>query len=443
MKFQGRKNELAILERARQGALQGPSRMTVVTGRRRIGKTTLIKKSVENERKLYLFVASTSEAVLCERFARDAKNALGIFVPAGLTSFADLFEWLMISSKEAPFTLIIDEFQNFLSVNESVYSLMQDIWDRLKDETHLHLVLSGSSYSMMKKIFEDAHQPLFGRATTKLTLRAFSPSDIKGVLAAETSDYTHDDLLALYTLTGGVPFYVADLLDNGAVTREKMIEWMLTPGTIYLMEGRDLLRLEIGNQSERYQAVLGVMAGGATKMAEISEKSGVDNVSAYLERLEGYGFVEKQRPIFAKANSRNVRWTIKDPFLRFWFRFISPDEGLLEAGFPESTIEKIKTDYPTFSGPILERWFREALMESGRYRAVGSWWNSARGAGGGQSEVDVVAVSIDGKKVYVAEVKRQRKSFREHEFRDKVEILKTTVLHGMDVETGCLTMEEM
>lgn len=442
MKFHGRKKELAILARARLGALQGPSRMTVVTGRRRIGKTTLIKKSVENERELYFFVASTSEALLCERFAREAKKRLGIVVPAGLTSFADLFECLMIASKEAPFTLIIDEFQNFLSVNESVYRLMQDIWDRLKDETHLHLVLSGSS-STMKKLFEDRRQPLFGRATTKLALRAFSPSDIKAVLAAETSDYTHDDLLALYTLTGGVPFYVADLLDNGAVTREKIVERMLTPGTIYLMEGRDLLRLEIGNQSERYQAVLGVMAGGASKMAEISEKSGVENVSAYLERLERYGFVEKRRPIFAKANSRNVRWTIKDPFLRFWFRFISPNEGLLEAGFPERTIEKIKTDYPTFSGPILERWFREALMESGRYRAVESWWNSARGAGGGQSEVDVVAVSIDGKKAYVAEVNRERKSFREHEFRDKVEILKTTVLHGMDVEIACLTMEDM
>lgn len=443
MEFYGRQTELAVLERTRIAAQKGPARMTIVTGRRRVGKTTLIQRSVRNQVALYFFVTQTTEAQLCERFTQAASQVLNLFLPTGIQNFSDLFEALMLFSKERHFTLVIDEFQNFATVNPAIFSCLQDTWDRLKDTSRMHLILSGSSYSMMYRIFEDAHQPLFGRATTKLRAKPFSPSDLKEALAQAAPDYRKDDLLALYTFTGGVPFYVADLLDNGAVTLPKIVDWMLSPGTIYKVEGRDLLRLEIGEGSNRYQAIMTAIALGATKYADIETRSGLKNISPYLERLEFCGFIERRRPILAKPLTKSSRWVIKDTFLRFWCRFIAADEGLLEAGFTASTAEKILADYPTFSGPMLERWFREALMETGRYRQVGAWWDTASGAGGAQNEVDIVALGVSRQSAYVAEVKRQRKAFREKEFLEKVDHLRKTILHGMQVETGLLTLSDM
>ena len=443
MQFIGRKKELEALERTRLAAENNASRMTVVTGRRRIGKTTLIRESLRQRETLYFFVPVTSETQLCERFASEARRKLNIYLPSRLNEFRELFEALMEHAKTHHFTLVIDEFQNFLSINPAIYGWMQDTWDRLKDSTHLHLILSGSSYSMMRRIFEDSHEPLFGRATTKLEVRSFFPSELKEAFSSVSPSFENEDLLALYTITGGVPFYVADLLDNGAHTLEKMIGWLLNSGSIYKVEGRDLVRLEIGEGSYRHQAVLSAIAMGATKFAEIESKSGLGNIAPYLERLENSGFIQRIRPIFSKPTTKAARWTIGDPFLRFWYRFIAGDEGLLEAGFTEPVKKRILAEYPTFSGAMLERWFKEALMQTGKYRRVGSWWNSASETQGNQWEVDIVAIGLSEKNAFVAEVKRQRKAFKEKNFLEKVAHLKTTILSGMDVRTGCLTMEDM
>ena len=188
MEFYGRQTELAVLERTRIAAQKGPARMTIVTGRRRVGKTTLIQRSVRNQVALYFFVTQTTEAQLCERFTQAASQVLNLFLPTGIQNFSDLFEALMLFSKERHFTLVIDEFQNFATGISAIFSCMQDTWDRLKDTSRMHLILSGSSYSMMYRIFEDAHQPLFGRATTKLRVKPFSPSDLKEALAQAAPD---------------------------------------------------------------------------------------------------------------------------------------------------------------------------------------------------------------------------------------------------------------
>ena len=296
---------------------------------------------------------------------------------------------------------------------------------------------------MMRRIFEDSREPLFGRATTKLEFQAFFPSQLKEAFAEVSPSYKNEDLLALYTITGGVPFYVSDFLDNGAHTVKRMLERVLDPRLIYAAEARELVRQEIGEGSYRYQAVLSAMAMGATRFAEIERHSGLDNIAPYLDRLEASGLIKRERPIFAKPAAKVSRWIINDPFLRFWYRYVAQDVGLLEAGFVESVEKRILDEFPAYSDAMLERWFREALMQTGKYRRVGSWWNSVSEAGAKQREVDIVAIGLSEKDAYVAEVKRQRKAFKEKVFLEKVEHLKTTILHGMNVSFGCLTMEDM
>ena len=114
--------------------------MTVITGRRRIGKTRLILKAVENKQFLYFFVSRKSESLLCEEYLEEIRKKLKVKVFGEIHRFKDIFEIVMEQSRDQQIVLIIDEIQEFLRINPSIFSDIQNIWDRLKNDTHLHLV---------------------------------------------------------------------------------------------------------------------------------------------------------------------------------------------------------------------------------------------------------------------------------------------------------------
>jgi len=149
MRFYNRDKELKKLRSIEEQSKES-SKMTVLVGRRRIGKTKLIKEAFD--KKVYLFVSRKSEALLCEEFVSIVEVTLDIKVHGTYHSFSKLFEYLIDLSQSNPFTLVIDEFQEFLHINASLYSELQNIWDEYKDRTKLNLVLSGSIFSLMKKL---------------------------------------------------------------------------------------------------------------------------------------------------------------------------------------------------------------------------------------------------------------------------------------------------
>lgn len=203
MKFFDRANEIASLREIR-GMAKNNAQFTVVTGRRRIGKTFLVWKAYEDEPILYFFVARKAEGDLCEDYRLEIENKLGIPTIGRAEHFADVFEFLMKLSIERPITLFIDEFQEFFRVNKSVYSDMQRIWDMYSSKARINLVVCGSIYSMMTKIFKDKKEPLYNRQTRFMTVRPFTPAVLKEILMEYHPGYTVDDLLALYSFTGGV-----------------------------------------------------------------------------------------------------------------------------------------------------------------------------------------------------------------------------------------------
>lgn len=125
--------------------------MTVVVGRRRIGKTRLILESLKGERYLYFFVARKDEKLLCEEYVEQIRETLGINVFGEISRFKDIFELLLSQAEREPLTLVIDEFQEFNRINSAIFSEMQSAWDRKKDRTKMNLIVSGSVHSMMKK----------------------------------------------------------------------------------------------------------------------------------------------------------------------------------------------------------------------------------------------------------------------------------------------------
>lgn len=323
MRFYDRKAELAQLERRREIAFQDHSQMTVLTGRRRIGKTMLIRKSCENSTMVYLFVNRGNEAMLCNGFAKTINETLKtVFVPSNIESFADVFEMLMRAGRTEKFNLVIDEFQEFFYINPTLYRKIQDIWDRYKDSTNVFFVASGSVYTLMTRIFQDAREPLYGRCDSIIKLKPFTTDVLKEVLADYKPDYTKEDLLALYTFTGGVPKYVDLFMQNRCTDVTAMIDYIMQPDSPFLDEGNALLIQEFGRKYGNYFAVLADIAGGRNTLSELGKNMGETNIAGHIRRLEeDYELIAKKRPILAKEGTQTVRFEITDLFLRFWFRY--------------------------------------------------------------------------------------------------------------------------
>jgi len=440
MDFYNRTGELSELKRIQGLSFNDYSRLTVVTGRRRIGKTSLIMKSIEGLPTVYLFVGRKNEAALCAEFIPVVAQSLNTFVPAEIRSFRSLFQYLMELATNRAFNLVIDEFQEFHNINASVYSDMQNIWDAYRKKTKMNLIVSGSVYSLMQKIFQHQKEPLFGRADNIIKLSAFDLSTLKEIMRDYRPKYTNDDLLALYSFTGGVPKYVELFCDNNMLSVDKMISFMVRENSPFTDEGKNLLIEEFGKNYATYFSILSAISGGINTQPGIEAALGDKNLGGQIKRLiEDYNIIVRQRPILAKEGSQAVRYEIQDNFLRFWFNYFDRHRSLTEIKNFSGLEAIIKSDYPTYSGIMLERYFKQQLAESLQYRAIGSWWEPK----GHQNEIDIVALKMEKNQAVAAEVKRQKKNFKPDLLAMKVEHLKQKLLPRYQIEKRYLSLEDM
>lgn len=413
MKFYNRNKELKLLIDIRERSMEA-AQMTFVVGRRRIGKTSLLVKATEETECLYFFIAKKSEVLLCVEFVEEIKQKLKIPVFGTIKTFKELFGFLMELSKTRHFTLIIDEFQEFTSVNSSVYSDMQNIWDANKAASKINLILCGSVYSMMTRIFESAKEPLFGRATQRMHVKAFDLATLKEILNDYSVNYSKEDLLAFYLFTGGVAKYVELLVQAKAFSFEAILDEIFTENSLFLEEGKNVLIDEFGKDYGNYFSILSLIASGKTSRAEIESIMEMQT-GGFLDRLENeYGLVKKVRPILAKPNSRSIKYSIEDNFLQFWFRFIYKYRSAVEIGNLDYIKDIIQRDYAVYSGKILERYFIEKLSNTKDYNNIGTYWERNN-----QNEIDVVAINDLDKKVLFAEIKRNKEKINIEKLREK------------------------
>lgn len=397
MRFYNREKELENLKDIQESSLSS-SKMTVIVGRRRIGKTKLIKEAYKD--KVYFFVSKKNEALLCAEFIVIIESTLSIKVFGEFASFKNLFEYLMNISITMPFTLVIDEFQEFLQINSSIYSDMQNIWDEYKDKSKMNLILSGSIYSLMKKIFEDKKEPLFGRANNKIHLKSFTINTLKEILEENYPKYKNKDLLSFYIFTGGVAKYVEIFIEKQAFTFEKQLEVIFSDFSLFLEEGKNLLVEEFGKEYTTYFSILSLIASSKTSRSEI-ESVLEKNIGGYLERLENdYTLIKKIKPIFSKVGSRIVKYEIIDNYFNFWFRFIYKYKSAIEIENYDFVKDIIKRDFSMYSGKFLEKYFIEKLQLEKNYSQIGTYWEKSN-----QNEIDIVALNELEKKVLIAEVK--------------------------------------
>lgn len=439
MKFYDRTKELSLFADIYEKSLQ-EAQMTVLVGRRRIGKTELALRCGGNNPLLYFFVARKSEGMLCLDFKEEAERKLGM--PLGkYSSFAELFRYLLFVSRSQPFTLIIDEFQDWLRINPSIFSEMQREWDLAKGESKMNLIISGSIYSLMHRIFEDSKEPLFSRANRIIHLKAFETDVLKKILQDFNPGYQSADLLMLYMLSNGVAWYVNLFMSNGKTTAQKMLNMLTEDNSPFINEGKNLLIEEFGPDYANYFSILSCIASGEVTRSQIEALTGIKEVGGYLDRLKShYNLIERHAPIFAKPKTKNVRYIINDNFLIFWFRFFYKYQNFIESGALSQLHRIIMRDVSVVEGFMLERYFRQKLMESQKYTQIGQFWDRK-----GENEIDIIAVNeIDGI-ADIFEVKKQKDRYDENLLRQKVDnfLAACPELKKYQINIGCLSLEDM
>lgn len=398
MKFYNREKELNQLRVLYEQAGES-GRMTVLTGRRRVGKTSLALELTKNHKFVYLFVAKKSEPLLCREYLEEIKKVFEIPVIGEIRTFKDIFALLLEISRKEHFTLIVDEFQEFYYRNPAVYSDVQHLWDLNKDRCKLNLIFIGSLYSLMHKIFENSREPLFERADRIFYIKPFKIKTIFEIL----NDFNRPGLKSLFDLylfTGGVPRYIEILARNSAITYEKTLDFMLEEHSPFIDEGKNLLIEEFGKEYGTYFSILELISVGKTARTEI-ESILESQAGGYLERLENdYAIISKHKPINAKPNSRLQKYRITDNFLSFWFRFIYRHRSAVETGNFDYVKQIINRDYAVYSGRLLEDLFKQLFADSGQYNRIGSYWEK-----GNQNEIDLVAINDIKKEIVMAEIK--------------------------------------
>lgn len=435
MKFYNREKELSILENIKQRS-ESNSKMTIITGRRRIGKTRLILEHTKGINYLYFFIARKDEKLLCEEFTELIVN-YDIPVFGEFKTFKAIFGFLLDYTKKHSLTLIIDEFQEFYRINPSVYSDIQNLWDQNKESTKMNLILSGSVYSLMNKIFENAKEPLFGRADEKLIIQPFAVDMQVEILNDFNPAYKPIDLLCFYMLTGGIPKYIEQFVDRKALTKDGIFKEILRENSIFLEEGKNVLIEEFGKDYTIYFSILSLLAASKTSRAEIENLLQID-IGGYLKRLEtDYSIIQKHRPIFSKIGSRNVKYFIRDNFLNFWFRFIYKNRGAIEIQNFLYVQKIIERDFTTFSGKFLENYFKEKLALTQEYSMIGSYWEK-----GNQNEIDIIAINELEKKALIVEVKLQKKNISIPKLQTKAYNLMRP-LSGYDITYKGYSLEDL
>ena len=437
MKFYDRESEIDLLRENEQQARQSAV-FTVLMGRRRVGKTTLLTTALEGCDYAYLFVSRDSEAVLCQKFQQTLEEQLGIRVYGTISHFRDLFEVIMKESLNRHFTIIFDEFQTLYKVNPAIFSEMQDLWDRYHRDSRLYLITSGSIQSLMKRIFEDENEPLYGRPTSRMTLLPFTISVIKQIFRDHCPNYKNEDLLCLYMITGGVAKYVELLMDAGCYTKERMLNYVCRQDSYFLSEGRDLMNQEFSDESTTYFSILQLMANGKNTRSDI-DGAMLKDMGVYLQNLEkNFLLVARLKPLLAKPNSKVTAYEISDPFLRFWFRFVWPYQSLVERRKLSLLRQNMGQHYEQFTGRTLEQYFQAQTMETGQYTLVGNWWDRK-----GENEIDMIALNEFNHTGVAAEIKRNPRKISITTLQEKVNALPPQFFGDYKLTLRALSIEDM
>jgi len=437
-KFYNREQQLTKLRSISTNLNHSKGQLSVVVGRRRVGKTRLLTEAFSAPdpalpKFIYLFISRKSEGALVEEFTKILQTELDarFFNPASLL---DIFEFLFDYAKSTPLTLVVDEFQDIERLDSGIFSGLQNLWDSYKQHSQMHWVCCGSLYSLMTRLFKGDKQPLLNRDDFFFKIQPLGPRYIQQILHDQQL-FTPERMLQWWCLSGGIPKYLEWLAQAGTEPFAQLI----SASSPLIEEGLHRLVEDFGSEHRSYFSVLAAIALGHTSRARIENYVGM-GVGPMLEKLEEeFAIIAKHRPIHAKDNSRDVRYSLVDPFLVFWFSFIHANRSAVEMenfAYIQALLER---DFATFSGKQLESLYSTLLKDSQQFNRIGGYWDNK-----GENEIDIVAINDLEKRILVVEVKRQLKRFDPQQLASKTEhLLQKLNCKGYSVQQDCFALDNL
>ncbi|HAS74130.1 MAG TPA: ATP-binding protein [Clostridiales bacterium UBA8960] len=388
--FVGRKKELTFLENKYDSK---KAEFIVMYGRRRIGKTELLREFSRGKQHIFYSAIETLD-----------KNQLSLFSKAlikdtpvenyisSFESWEEALQYLAKRSESEKLLVIIDEFPYLSNGNPSIASIFQKIWDSQLLNRNIKLILCGSSMAFMEKELLSVKNPLYGRITGFYKLEELSFSEAQGMI----NQSSIEESIKYYGVLGGVPHYLKQI-DANLTFKENLAQFALDRGAILFNEVEFLLRQEL-REVMTYYSIIQVIALGSTTLNEIEQKTDIDRtkINYYLNNLIELGIIEKEysvtMPIKQKAKSRKGLYFLKDAYFRFYFTYMFPYmTELTDVGSDYLLTNVIEPDLNRFLGPVFEKiaiQYLNSLKQQNHlpfyYLHIGRWWEKGE-------EIDIVA----------------------------------------------------
>jgi len=378
IQFIGREEEIANLRELVEGNF-----FLIVRGRRRIGKTSLLRKVFGQA--VYIFVwPDKSIDWILEQISEEYRFPR-------FKNFGSLLEYLFEQNK----MVIVDEFQNFLNVDKSIYGEVQEIIDRRKQEGKaFRLAIAGSSYSLINKVFYGSASPLYGRKTNEINLGNL---DIQSLF--KEMEVSLEEFIELWSVFEGVPYYY-ELIELKKTACDNIFDLILSQNSQLKDEGKSILSVEFGKDSKTYNTVLTAISEGKTKLNEIASlfNNKKNEAVKYIDMLrKDFNLVRKLTPLTENpAKSRIGKYEINDNFLSFWFYFYDKNRFYIEQERFDEIRDFFNNQFNSFVGKKFEKFViqlfktKKILPEFG-FNRVGNQWGKCEG---GTYEIDIAAINV-------------------------------------------------
>ncbi|NJE76735.1 ATP-binding protein [Thermococcus sp. ES12] len=416
LKFIDREDELKALEELYS---QGKAQFVLIYGRRRIGKTELVKRFIEGKKSFYFLARKEPMELELERIVRSFNRRFNVFIEA-----KNLEEFFEEVANFGRLVFVIDEFPYWVEEDRSIPSTFQYIWDEILRESQVMLILLGSSISTMEGLMSYKN-PLYGRRTAQLKLSALGFFHLRDAFPS----YSWEELVKVYGTIDGIPAYLGYFDDSLSV--EENIERNFYRRVSVLYEDAERLLKDELREPITYLNILKAINDGKTKLTEIANetKVAVTNLPKYLKTLETLDLVYREFPVTVRERKRFGVYRVRDFYYRFWLRFVYPYRDDIEIG--AIRFEDFRDDFNKYLGEVFESVAREFLIRLNsknelpfRFTKIGRWWDR-------REEIDLVALNSLNGEAGLFEVK-----WKELSRRGVLKVLRTLEKKGEKAELG-------
>lgn len=393
--FVDREKEMAFLENAFK---RSEAQLLIIYGRRRVGKTELVKQFIKDKRHVY-FIADERGALFN---LIELKKMMAAYLEDSLFEKADIREWTELFTEftkkvDERMIIVIDEFPYLIKSDKAVPSLFQKIWDANLSSKEIMLILLGSSISVMETQVLGYRAPLYGRRTGQWKLEPLKLGDV-----AEFLPYEIEELIKAYAILDGIPLYIMKF-DSNMTLIDNLKTKIFTRGQFLYEEAEILLKQEL-REPANYFNILRAISYGRNKFGEIANFTMLDKsiVSKYVENLINLRIIEKEYPITQRKGTRNAFYKFTDNYFNFWFRFVYPNKHLIEEDRQDALIEQISEDLNKHYSRVFEDVCKDFLqvpkVKPFIFNKIGRWWHKNR-------EIDLVALNEKTHQILFCECK--------------------------------------